>query len=109
MGYLKFSGLGYNLAMLPESDKQGRCALCGRAPLRITRHHLVPLSQGGKGGPLADLCAACHKQIHVLFSNDELLELRTVERLRDHPAVQKYLAWVRRQPPETAVRVRRRR
>ena len=93
--------------MLPESIKQGRCELCGREPVRITRHHLVPVSQGGRGGPLADLCAACHKQIHALFTNEELLALRSVERLRDHPAVQKYLAWVRRQPAETGVRVRK--
>ena len=98
---------GYNLGMLPESTKQGRCELCGRQPIRITRHHLVPVSEGGRGGPLADLCAACHKQIHTLFTNEELLALPSVERLRDHPAVQKYLAWVRRQPPETGVRVRR--
>ncbi|MCW5850583.1 MAG: HNH endonuclease [Anaerolineae bacterium] len=93
--------------MLPASDKHGRCELCDREPIRITRHHLVPVSQGGRGGPLADLCAACHRQIHVLFTTAELLELRSVARLRDHPAVQKYLAWVRRQPPETGVRVRR--
>lgn len=93
--------------MALQHGSLGACELCGRAPIRVTRHHLVPLSEGGKGGPLARLCPACHRQIHVLFSNAELLGLASVERLRDHPEVQKYLRWVRRQPPETGIRVRR--
>ena len=93
--------------MASSSTELGVCELCERSPIRVTRHHLVPLSEGGKGGPLALLCPACHRQVHVLFSNAELLHLASVERLRDHPRVQKYLRWVRRQPPETGIRVRR--
>ncbi|MFN8485272.1 MAG: HNH endonuclease [Anaerolineae bacterium] len=93
--------------MASSPTELGVCEMCERGPIRVTRHHLVPLSEGGKGGPLARLCPACHRQIHVLFSNAELLDLASVERLRDRPEVQKYLRWVRRQPPQTGIRVRR--
>lgn len=95
--------------MLPESARTGHCELCDREPIKVTRHHLTPLSEGGRGGPFADLCASCHRQLHALFTNEELRALNSIDRLRDHPAVQKYLGWVRRQPPQTGVRVHRRR
>jgi 5-methylcytosine-specific restriction enzyme A len=94
---------------MAEKGEFGECELCRRAPIRTTRHHLVPLSEGGRNGPLADLCAGCHRMLHVLYTNEELREMNSVARLRQQPEVRRYLKWVKRQPPETGVRVRRRR
>lgn len=94
---------------MPPSTVLGQCELCERSPLPVTRHHLVPLSQGGKNGPIALLCAGCHRQLHALFPNTTLKAMPTIQTLRAHPDIQKYLRWVKKQPPETGVRVRRRR
>src|SRR5690349_2248756 len=62
------------------SDKQIRdrinsadsqcCALCEREVSRVSRHHLVPKSEGGTF--TVDLCAACHKTLHSFFTNRTL-------------------------------------
>ena len=98
----------HTLAM-SDTHGLGRCELCEREPLAVTRHHLVPLSQGGKNGPIALLCAGCHRQLHTLFPNATLKTMSNIETLRAHPDIQKYLAWVSKRPPETGVRVRRKR
>ena len=49
----------------------------------------------------------CHRQIHALFDNATLArELNCVERLRDEPRMQRFLAWVRKQDPDRRVKVR---
>ncbi|WP_411675083.1 HNH endonuclease [Deinococcus radiophilus] len=89
------------------------CALCERTVLRLTEHHLIPRSQGRRRGhkvaelPTVMLCPACHKFLHRTFSNAELeSEYSSLEALRSHPDVQKFVAWVRRQPATKGVRVR---
>lgn len=82
------------------------CALCERAVGGISKHHLIPRSEGGTG--TVDLCATCHKTLHSFFTNRMLArELNTVEVLRRHPDLQPYLKWVRKQP-DRAIRVRAR-
>lgn len=90
-------------------------------PLRIVRevehltvHHLVPKSQGKRRGikgselPTAMLCGACHRQLHVLFSNHELeRRYHSIEELKREPKVKKFVAWVRKQDPNKKLRVRR--
>lgn len=62
----------------------------------MTKHHLVPKSQGG--GPTADLCQMCHKQIHALYDNKTLGEVfNTIEKLREELPVQKYIKWAVKQ------------
>lgn len=87
-----------------------RCALCERDVSQITVHHLVPKSRGKPGQvlPTADLCSACHRQIHALYSNDHLArELGTLEALRSDPDVQRFVRWVRKQAPDRRISVRR--
>ena len=91
-----------------------RCELCEREVANLTLHHLVPRSRGKKRGrkvqglPTAWLCPACHRQLHVLFSNHELeAQGATLEQLKREPRVQKFLRWVRKQDPHKRVRVRR--
>ena len=60
---------GYFASMPP-------CKLCQRNCPKLTEHHLVPRQQTKRKkqepGPTTDICAPCHKQIHVLFTNKEL-------------------------------------
>lgn len=76
----------------------------------MTVHHLIPRQKDGRSGPRADLCSACHRQIHILFDNTRLArELNCLDRLRDEPGMQRFLAWVKKQPPDRRVKVRGRR
>jgi len=93
-----------------------RCELCGRAVVSLTVHHLVPRSRlarlsrlkKGEATPLADLCPACHRQIHALFSNRELAdEFHSLQTLRAEPRLEKFLRWVRKQDPNKKIRVRK--
>lgn len=87
---------------------EGTCELCGRSPVKTTEHHLVPRQYGGVEGPTIWLCGACHRQIHALFTNAELAGFyHTPERLKDHPAMQKYLRWVKKQDPEKKITTRK--
>jgi len=84
------------------------CELCGRSPVETTVHHLTPREEGGSYGPTADLCVPCHKQIHALYTNKELaVRLDTLERLRQDEKIGSYIKWIRKQPAETLVRVRK--
>ena len=87
-----------------------QCELCEREVERVTVHHLIPRQKDGRDGPRADLCSACHRQIHILFDNTRLArELNCLDRLRDEPNLQRFLTWVKRQPPDRRVKVRGRR
>lgn len=84
------------------------CELCGRSPVETTVHHLIPREEGGAYGPTAELCLPCHKQIHALYTNKELaVRLETLERLRQDEKIGSYIKWIRKQPAETLVRVRK--
>ena len=68
------------------------------------RHHLVPRSRK-KNNETSPFCLCCHKMVHSTFTNATLQrQLSTVEALRQTPEVQKYLVWVRKQPPEVMFR-----
>lgn len=90
-----------------------RCELCEREVPETTVHHLTPKQVGRRRGrkvaelPTAKLCRACHRQLHALHDNRTLASLDSVEKLRHDPEVAKFLDWVRRQPGERAVPVRR--
>lgn len=97
----------------PPAAPPEACALCGREVPRLTEHHLVPRSQGRRRGlkvaelPTVMLCPACHKYLHTTFSNHELeTQYSSLAALRGHEGVQKFVAWIRKQPPTKGVRVR---
>lgn len=79
------------------------CPLCGRpipkgAPQSV--HHLVPRLKGGARGPVVRLHQICHDAIHAAFTEAELArEANTVEALRAHPRLQRFLKWIARRPP----------
>jgi hypothetical protein len=75
------------------------CALCGRKipEKHLTeRHHPVPVAKGGKSAEV--VCIDCGDQIHQLFSNNELRDrYNTMDKLKAHSDVQKWIRWVRKQ------------
>lgn len=94
----------------PEAPRNlGPCELCGREKPR-TFHHLIPRRLHRKGYALRQfgkeemqtrgllLCRACHRKVHQLFDERTLgLEYNTKEKLLAVPALQKFLAWVKKQ------------
>ena len=86
---------------MPESDPL--CPLCGRpipAGVPQSRHHLVPRLKGGAGGETVLLHHICHKEIHASLTEAELARgYCTIEALRGHPRLAKFIAWVARRPP----------
>jgi len=79
------------------------CPLC-RRPIppeaRQSLHHLVPKLRGGKGGPVVRLHQICHNEIHATLSETDLArDYCTVEALRAHPRLARFIAWVAKRPP----------
>ena len=81
-----------------------RCGLCERAVQATSRHHLVTREEGGKHGPVVDLCQPCHSSVHRFLTNRALARLySSVESLREAEELQTYLRWIRRQRVERIV------
>ena len=91
-----------------KKQMKGKCALCERDGVLLTEHHLTPREMGGASKPTAYLCIPCHKQVHALYTNEELaLRLHTVPLLKDDPQLQRYLSWIKKQPPGKLPAVRK--
>ncbi|MCV3270198.1 HNH endonuclease [Roseobacter sinensis] len=79
------------------------CPLCTRPippDVKQSLHHLIPKLKGGKGGPTVLLHHICHREIHATLTEAELArDFSTIEALRDHPRLQKFISWVRKRPP----------
>ena len=97
----------------------GTCELCGRGGIDITRHHLIPRTRHSNKRNqklferddvrtrLAGLCRPCHGFIHKVLSEKQMeLEYNTVDLLRSHPEIGKFVEWVRRRPAGLRVRSR---
>ncbi|UOY92085.1 HNH endonuclease [Ectobacillus sp. JY-23] len=86
----------------------GTCELCKRDDLELTVHHLTPKELGGTFEPTADLCIACHKQIHALYTNEELAaRLHTIEALQADEKISSFLKWIRKQPSSKLVKTKK--
>jgi len=83
------------------------CGLCGRGFARpqLTRHHCLPREKGGDSDNVELLCPQCHGMVHVTYTNTTLAGMyHTLEQLRRAPELQKYVRWVRKQPPSRRTR-----
>jgi len=98
----------------------GRCELCGREVPTLTTHHLIPrarhrnrqtrqrFDRSEREGRLAMLCPPCHKQVHAVLSEKELERAySSLEALRAHPEIARFVRWVAQRPPDTAITVHR--
>jgi hypothetical protein len=77
------------------------CPLCGR-PLAppCNKHHLIPLSKGGKNTPTIVLHKVCHDKIHAVLSEMELKRhYNTIEKLQHHPEISKFIKWIHNKDP----------
>ena len=77
------------------------CPLCAR-PIpesQKDKHHLIPKSKKGKATEV--MHRVCHRQIHALFSENELAKhYCSAEALLEHPEIQKFVAWIKTKPNE---------
>ena len=95
------------------------CELCGRDVPNTTSHHLVPRSThtkrvkrdlGEERNVRANLCVACHRQLHNLFENKTLgKDLNTLDAIRKNDDVVTYVKWIRKRPPDFVPKKGRRR
>jgi len=107
---------------MPESRTANECCeLCQRRGVRLTRHHLIPVARHNKPRTrrqhdkrsfnirVAMLCRPCHKTVHATLSEQELAEhYHTLDRLAAHPDIVRFVEFIRKQPPDAHVTVRRR-
>jgi hypothetical protein len=77
------------------------CALCNRQLAEpFNRHHLIPLSKGGKGTTTISLHKICHDKIHSVFTEKELKRFyHTMERIRANEDIAKFIGWVSKKEP----------
>lgn len=79
------------------------CPLCGRPippTVKQSLHHLVPVLKGGRRGPTALVHQICHNEIHAALTEAELARsYNSVEALRSHPRLARFIAWVADKPP----------
>ena len=96
-----------------NTNGAGECGLCGRRVERLTRHHLVPRTRhkNKRNKKTFDrqeihrtvgLCPPCHRHIHTVLDNKELeRDYNTIEALKSHSDIQRFVAWIGKKPHGT--------
>lgn len=85
-----------------ENNEELICLLCGREMAKpCNRHHLLPLSKGGKNTPTILLHKICHDKIHAVFRESELKRhYYTIELLQQNSEMAKFIKWVANKEPQ---------
>lgn len=76
-----------------------RCPICGRplGNVNIDQHHLIPKTFKGK--EVITLHKICHKQIHALWSERELLHIyNTVYKIINDERMLPFIKWIQDKP-----------
>jgi hypothetical protein len=84
------------------------CKLCMRPIPKSQRdaHHLIPKSRGGVETII--LHRLCHRQIHATFTESQLVrDYSTIETLRSHPKIAKFIEWVCNKPTHIQAAIKR--
>lgn len=84
------------------------CPLCMRSIPKSQRdaHHLIPKSRGGADTVI--LHRLCHRQIHALLTENQLARnYSTIEALRDHPEIAKFIEWIGNKPTHIRAAIKR--
>lgn len=77
------------------------CPLCGRnIPTKHrSKHHLIPVAENGRHEKKVVIHKICHSKIHSVFTEEELaLKYNTIEKLKPHEDIQKFIKWVQNKP-----------
>jgi hypothetical protein len=86
----------------------GACPLCERPMVTgpsLDQHHPVPRSHGGRAA--VTMHKICHRALHAMLSERELAEeFCDFDKLRVHPMLGQFIAWVKKRPPEYYDRTR---
>jgi len=89
-----------------ENDLE--CELCKRKGVDTTVHHLLPKEMGGTFGQTAKLCIPCHKQIHALYTNEEIAQrLSSIEQLRNDEQLSRFINWLQKQPATKIMKIKK--
>ena len=84
------------------------CPLCTRTlGSEVQQHHLKPHTFSNRDKSVhadnnkVNLHRICHQKIHATFSEKQLLDYyHTIDRLREHEQIQKFIKWVSKKPVE---------
>ena len=69
-------------------------------------HHIIPKSRGGVDTVI--LHSLCHRQIHALLTENQLARnYSTMEALRGHSEIAKFIEWIRNKPTHIRPATRR--
>lgn len=79
------------------------CRICEKKTDKIYKHHLIPKVKGGKNKGIVECCRTCSREIHMLFSENELAKI-TLEGLLQTEAMKKYLDWIKKRKGDFKVR-----
>jgi hypothetical protein len=101
-------------------EKNEFCELCEREFQKLTKHHLIPRTRHKNKRNKKNfdrqevrerviwICGPCHKNIHALLTEKELeYDYNTLDLLKEHPGVKKFVEWIKGRPETTAVPTRR--
>ncbi len=94
------AALAETLAYVVPAQKE-QCPLCGRelAP-PANRHHLLPISRGGRGTQTVMLHKVCHDKIHSVLKEADLeRHYDTIEKLQQQEKIARFITWVQSKPP----------
>ncbi|RYY59650.1 MAG: HNH endonuclease [Chitinophagaceae bacterium] len=85
---------------MPEGSLKD-CALCGRELAEpCTKHHLIPVSEGGKGTTTVMLHKICHDKIHRVFTEKELKKkYYTIDLIQSSQSIREFVEWIRKKEP----------
>ena len=79
-----------------------KCPICNRDMIpgkSLDEHHLIPRTFKGKEA--ITLHKICHRKLHSALTEKELLHrYNTVERLKEHEEIQKFVKWIKKKDPE---------
>ena len=84
------------------------CQLCMRPISKSQRdaHHLIPKSRGGIETVI--LHRLCHRQIHALLTENQLARnYSTIEALRGHSEIAKFIEWISKKPSHIRAAIKR--
>lgn len=96
---------------MSEQDERQVCALCRRAGLEVTRHHLIPrmrhrhkrtrrlFEREELHTRILWVCRPCHNHVHTLFTEKELADhYNSRDALLAHPDIRRFAEWIGKRP-----------